>query len=103
LDLADGLFEMLKVGGGWGETYHLAGNGAATWCEFAREIMMQCAAVGAAHVPVEPIGTGDWPTRAPRPQSSLLDSGKFEHTFGFSMPDWRFSTRNVVERSSQAR
>jgi dTDP-4-dehydrorhamnose reductase len=98
LDLADGLLATVKAGGGWGETYHLAGRGAASWCEFAREIMAQCAASGLPHVPVEPIGTEDWPTRAERPRNSVLDSGKFERAFGFAMPDWRASTRLVVER-----
>jgi dTDP-4-dehydrorhamnose reductase len=98
LDLADGLFEMIGGEGGLGETYHLAGAGTATWCEFAREIMAQCAALGLPHVPVEPIRTEDWPTRAARPRNSVLDSGKFEQTFGFALPDWRISVRTVVER-----
>jgi dTDP-4-dehydrorhamnose reductase len=28
----------------------------------------------------------------------VLDSGKFEDAFGFTMPDWRSSTRVVVQR-----
>jgi dTDP-4-dehydrorhamnose reductase len=102
LDLADGLLAMIKAGSGWGETYHLAGRGAVTWCGFAREIMAECAARGLPAVPVEPICTKDWPTRAVRPRNSVLDSGKFERTFGFTMPDWRSSTRVVVERLTEA-
>jgi dTDP-4-dehydrorhamnose reductase len=98
LDLADGLLAMIEAGGGWGDTYHLAGQGTATWCEFAREIMRQCATIGLPHVPVDPIRTEDWPTRAARPRNSVLDSGKFEKAFGFVMPDWRASTRHIVER-----
>ena len=98
LDLADGLLTMLTAGEGWGDTYHLAGRGETSWCGFAREIMVQCAARGLPHVPVEPISTEDWPTRAERPRNSVLDSGKFERAFGFAMPDWRASTRDVVER-----
>jgi dTDP-4-dehydrorhamnose reductase len=98
LDLADGLLAMIETGGGWGETYHLAGKGEASWCEFAREIMAQCAANGLPHVPVDPIRTEDWPTRAVRPSNSVLDSGKFERAFGFVMTDWRSATRAVVER-----
>jgi len=98
LDLADGLLAMIHVGGGWGETYHLAGSGETSWCGFAREIMDQCAANGLPHVPVDPIHTEDWPTRAVRPRNSVLDSGKFSRAFAFAMPDWRKSTRTVVER-----
>jgi dTDP-4-dehydrorhamnose reductase len=97
LDLADGLLTMIGHGGGWGETYHLAGRGEASWCEFAREIMVQCAANGLPHVPVDPIRTEDWPTRAVRPRNSVLDSSKFEQTFGFVMPDWRAATHEVIE------
>jgi dTDP-4-dehydrorhamnose reductase len=64
--------------------------------------MDECAARGLPHVPVEPIRTEDWPTRAVRPRNSVLDSGKFERTFGFTMPDWRSSTGAVVERLAQA-
>jgi dTDP-4-dehydrorhamnose reductase len=103
LDLADGLLAMIKAGGGWGEIYHLAGGGTASWCEFAREIMDQCGANGLPHVPVDPIRTEDWPTPAQRPRNSVLDSGKFEQAFGFAMPDWRASTREVVERLARDR
>src|SRR5438309_2325702 len=98
LNLADGLLAMIGREEGLGETYHLAGSGAVTWCEFAREIMAQCAANGLPHVPVDPIRTEDWPTRAVRPRNSVLDSRKFKEVFGFSMPDWRLSTREVFER-----
>jgi dTDP-4-dehydrorhamnose reductase len=98
LDLADGLLAMIESRCGWGETYHLGGSGEASWCEFAREIMAQCAALGLPHVPVDPIGTDDWPTRAARPHNSVLDSTRFEKRFGFAMPDWRASSREVVER-----
>jgi dTDP-4-dehydrorhamnose reductase len=98
IDLADGLLAMVKSGDGWGETYHLGGSGSASWCEFAREIMAACAANGLPDVPVDPIRTEDWPTRAVRPRNSVLDSGKFEDAFGFTMPDWRSSTRVVVQR-----
>ena len=99
LDLADGLLAMIEAGAGWGETYHLAGAGeATTWCDFAREIMAQCAANHLPAVPVEPIRTEDWPTRAVRPRNSVLDSSRFEEAFGFAMPNWRLSAREVVER-----
>jgi len=58
--------------------------------------MDQCAANGLPYVPVDPIRSEDWPTRAVRPRNSVLDSGKFERAFGFVMPDWRSATREVV-------
>jgi dTDP-4-dehydrorhamnose reductase len=103
LDLADGLLAMAQARQGWGQTYHLAGSGEASWFEFAQEIMSQCARVGLPHVPVEPIRTEDWPTRAARPRNSILDSDKFEQAFGFAMPEWRESARKVVDRLARER
>lgn len=101
LDLADALIAMVVANCGWGETYHLVSRGTASWCEFAREIMVQRKALGLSHISVDPIQTEDWPTRAERPRNSALDSGKFERTFGFSMPDWRLSLAEVVGRLAQ--
>jgi dTDP-4-dehydrorhamnose reductase len=98
LDLADGLLTMLVAGGGWGETYHLAGQGPVSWFELAQEVMSQCEKLGLPHVPVAPVTTADWPTRARRPRNSVLDSSKFERAFDFTMPAWRNSVRLVIER-----
>ena len=103
LDIADGLLAMIGREEGLGQTYHLAGRGAVSWCGFAREIMVQCAANGLPNVPVEPIRTEDWPTRAVRPRNSVLDSTKFEATFGFVMPEWTVSVANVVARLARER
>ena len=102
LDLADGLLAMVRAGDRWGETYHLAGSGETSWCGFAREIMDQCAANGLPYVPVDPIRTEDWPTRAVRPSNSVLDSTMFSQAFGFVMPDWRQSTRVVIEQFARS-
>lgn len=98
LDLADGLLTMLAAGGGWGETYHLAGPGPVSWFELAQEVMSQCQKLGLPHVSVAPVTTADWPTRARRPRNSVLDSSKFERAFDFTMPAWRDSVRLVLER-----
>jgi dTDP-4-dehydrorhamnose reductase len=31
----------------------------------------------------------------------VLDSSKFERTFGFAVPEWRSSTSDVVERLAE--
>ena len=107
LDLADGLLrvvEQWREGGrqGVGNTYHLAGNGEASWADFASAIFDSCRALGLAAADVAPIRTADWPTRARRPANSRLDCSAFARDFGFTMPDWRPSTRKVVERLAEA-
>jgi dTDP-4-dehydrorhamnose reductase len=103
LDLADGLLDMMRRWRdegdlGLGETYHLAGTGATSWCGFARAIMADCERIGLPAARVEPIATADWPTKAPRPPNSRLSSEKFARDFGFAMPAWTNSVSEVIER-----
>ena len=103
LDLADGILTVIDCwrGGsrlGLGETYHLAGGGQTSWCEFAQAIMEQCCALGLRAAQVSPIRTKDWPTKAARPRNSTFDCTKFTRDFGVTMPQWRDSLQPVVER-----
>ncbi|CAA9483721.1 MAG: dTDP-4-dehydrorhamnose reductase [uncultured Sphingomonadaceae bacterium] len=107
LDLADGILAVLRTweGGarvGQGGTYHLAGTGDATWCEFAAAIMVEAAAAGLPAARVSPIATAHFPTKAPRPADSTLDSSKFARDFAFRMPDWRRSTAEVIAEIARA-
>jgi dTDP-4-dehydrorhamnose reductase len=64
--------------------YHLSSAGATTWHGFAQAI------VGDVPRPrVEPITTRDYPTPARRPAYGVLSGARFEHTFGYKMPEWR--------------
>jgi dTDP-4-dehydrorhamnose reductase len=106
LDLADGLLALVECwrerpDEGVGEMFHLAGSGTASWCGFAAAIMDECRARGLASAKIEPITTEDWPTKAVRPRNSVLNSGKFERTFGYSMPPWRGSMAEVVARLAE--
>jgi dTDP-4-dehydrorhamnose reductase len=106
LDLADGLLAMLdrwSCGGGkFGETYHLAGTGSASWYEFAGLIFAELSALGLPSAEVQPLSTPDWPTKAVRPQNSRLDTAKFARDFGFEMPAWQTSTAEVIRRLAAA-
>lgn len=72
----------------WG-TYHLSGNGCTNWCEFARLIYTHAADVWdmPKNSPI-PIHSEDYAAEATRPSFSVLNSNKFEITFGHSLPDW---------------
>ena len=103
LDLALGVLavaERWRDGSrmGRGETYHLAGRGAATWFQLAEQVMSQRRSLGLAAAELTPITTEEWPTRARRSRNSMLDSGKFERDFGFQMPAWQASVASTVER-----
>ncbi len=72
-------------------TFHLSAGGHTTWHGFASEIVALAARAGLIPraVPVEPLATRDFITRAARPAYSLLDSSKLARTFGVTLPDWK--------------
>lgn len=90
-DLADTILTLTKAmapvadvaDDRWG-TYHVAGEGPATWHGFAQEIF--------ARTPVrarlEPIPSSSYPTPARRPANSVLDCAKVERRFGLRMRPW---------------
>lgn len=99
LDLADVILALAsrRLSGdrsGWGETYHAAGSGQASWAEFADEIMR----ASGSSTRIRPISTADFPTPAKRPSWSVLDGGKLRDSFGLAMPNWRQSLPHVVGR-----
>jgi len=64
-------------------TYHFAGEGPCTWCEFAREILARMFyARWDAGPRVNPITTAQSGAKAKRPRYSALDSSLFARTFG---------------------
>src|SRR5258708_4872535 len=54
--------------------FHLAGPDSATWCDFAREIMLVSAELGGPAAEITPIGSSEYPTPPERPRHSLIDS-----------------------------
>jgi dTDP-4-dehydrorhamnose reductase len=76
-----------------GGLYHLTAAGRTTWYGFAQAILS--GKVGMAKV--SPIPTSGYPTPARRPQNSVLDNGKLESQFGFSLPDWKVGLQLCIE------
>jgi dTDP-4-dehydrorhamnose reductase len=63
--------------------YHMSARGATTWFAFARAIVGEV-----ARPQVVPITSADYPTAARRPAYAVLDTRRFEQTFGFALPAW---------------
>jgi dTDP-4-dehydrorhamnose reductase len=103
LDLADGLLAVL---GRWeddpelglGSIYHLAGSGHTSWAGLAERVMSTSRQLGGAGAAVVPIATSDYPTPAPRPAYSIMNSARFERIFGYRAPHWEAATDAVVRR-----
>ena len=89
-DIAEALLHLssLDVNG----TYHLAGADSASWHEFAVAIFAAADLTTTAN----PISTADFPTPAPRPANSRLDSSALADATGVRLPGWRDSLPGVV-------
>ena len=107
LDIADGIFAVaanlfksndLSLRG----IFNMSASGEASWAEFAETILAESASLGGPSAEVRPIATADYPTPAKRPANSRLDGAKLQQIHRVRLPDWRESTRSVVQRLLQA-
>lgn len=103
LDIADAILQMarhLKASPSfeeWG-VYHIAGDGDASWAEFARRILVTSMEKGGPGAVVRAILTADYPTKAKRPANSRLDCSKLTATFGWRCRPWCAACDEVVKR-----
>lgn len=103
LDIADALIEIatrLKAEPlmNFRGTFHLTGDGEATWADVAEYIFQLAEMHGRQRVKVRRIATKDYPTAAIRPSNSRLDNSKLEKIYTIKMKNWRASLALVVER-----
>ena len=79
-------------------TYHYSNDGETSWHGFAVEIQAQALAMGllSKEIPVNPLSSDQYPTRAKRPAYSLLNKSKVTATFGVVVPDWQNSLKNYL-------
>ena len=64
--------------------YHVVNDGAASWFDFAREIIIRAG----IDVTVTPCTSEEYSTRAARPRYSVLDNSKTSRDFG-PLPAWQ--------------
>jgi len=77
--------------------YHLAGDGAASRYEWAREVIDQDPKKEEQVVrQIIPAKSEEFPNPAHRPVYSALDCSKFKQTFGFMIPDWKDSIKLLL-------
>lgn len=85
-------------------TYHLTATGETSWWDYARFVIEHARAAGApirvAADAVLPIPSAAYPTPAPRPLNSRLDTRRFAETFGIQLPHWREGIVRVLEEGS---
>ena len=74
--------------------YNYSNEGVCSWYDFACEIVR----LSGNNCKVRPCTTADYPTKARRPQYSVLDKSKFVATFGLAIPEWRESLESLFKR-----
>ncbi|MCK1335492.1 dTDP-4-dehydrorhamnose reductase [Bradyrhizobium sp. 38] len=78
--------------------FHLAGQGEASWYDFAQAIFGELSRRGARIPALEAITTEEFPTAARRPRNSRLDSSKAERVFGIRLAPWRHSLEACLDQ-----
>jgi dTDP-4-dehydrorhamnose reductase len=72
--------------------YHLSSQGQTSWYGFTEAIV----AAAGLECQLTPIGSDAWPTPAPRPRNSVLDTGKLRARF-CTIPQWDDALRLCLE------
>ena len=90
-----GLIEANAPGG----IYHWTDLGVASWYDFAVAIQEEAQLKGLLNraIPVVPIRSAEYPTRAQRPAFSLLDSGSTRAMIKIPSHHWRHNLRNMLD------
>lgn len=78
--------------------FHMTAQGEASWADFAEAIFGASAERGGATATVRRIGTVDYPTPATRPANSRLDCSLIARVHGVTLPHWRTSLDDVMDR-----
>lgn len=77
--------------------YHYSNEGVASWYDFAKAIME----ISGIDCNVYPIETKDYPTPAKRPNYSLLNKSKIKKEFNLTIPYWRDSLKDCINKIEQ--
>ena len=81
-----------------GSVYHWTDLGVASWYDFAVAIQDEALACGllSRGVPIVPIPSSAYPTRAQRPGFSVLDTGSTRALIGTPACHWRHNLRTIL-------
>ncbi|MDY0210643.1 MAG: dTDP-4-dehydrorhamnose reductase [Acholeplasma sp.] len=73
--------------------YHGTNEGTCTWYEFAKEIF----ALSNIKIPIYPIVSSDYPTKAKRPKNSILDKISLDENGFKRLPDWKDALQRYLK------
>lgn len=98
-DLAKTILEIIpKIQNSKLSIYHYSNEGAISWYDFAKEIMR----MAKIDCQINPIETVDYPTPAARPHYSLLNKAKIKKDFNITIPYYKDSLKECIEKLEKA-
>jgi len=81
--------------------YHLSAQGSTSWYEYACYIIDRARKTYQAELidprNIQPIPTSGYPTPAPRPLNSRLNTKKLTQTFDIHPPDWHYHVDQLIK------
>jgi dTDP-4-dehydrorhamnose reductase len=98
-DLADSILSIIEISEKEPEKflpgiYHFSNEGVASWFDFAKAIFE----ISGVNCDVNPVLSDQFPTAAKRPNFSVLDKSKIKNTFGITIPYWRDSLKDCIQK-----
>ena len=98
-DLAHTILEIInknleKIKNKKAEIYHYSNEGVISWYDFAKAIFE----IESIDIKVNPIESKDYPTPAKRHHYSVLNKSKIKKEFNITIPYWRESLRECLQR-----
>jgi dTDP-4-dehydrorhamnose reductase len=96
--IATAIWGLIEVGAPGG-VYHWTDLGLASWYDFAVAIQDEALARGllSRGVPITPISSAAYPTRAQRPAFSVLDTGSTRALISAPARHWRHNLRTMLD------
>ncbi len=92
IDLAKAILEIIEEGKDAYGIYHYSNEGVASWYDFAKAIF-DISGIG---ITLNPIPGAAYPTKAKRPEFSVLDKARIKNTFEITIPYWRDSLVSCI-------
>ena len=96
-DLASACLTILSEANNWNQKvsiYHYSNNGVTSWYDFATEIMT----IANLDCKVNPIESFEYPTKALRPNYSVLNKRKIVQDFDLKIPHWKESLKRTISK-----
>ena len=103
-DIAEALLDMAKIllqpktSATHTGIFHMTGAGETTWAEFAEAIFQGVALRGGKTAGVKTITTAQYPTVAPRPANSCLNTTKLQDIYMITLPSWQSAVDRCLGR-----